>query len=84
MNVWTSRTFSGIVEMDKTYFLYSKKGNIIDRKSRKRGGKAKFRGISNDQICVLVARDRQKMTYSGVIGRVVLELQNLMKRLVAN
>ncbi|MNP17751.1 ISXO2-like transposase domain protein [compost metagenome] len=54
-----------------TYFLFSEKGkrNITERKSRKRGGKAKYRGISNDQICVLVARDRQKMTFSGVLGR---------------
>lgn len=62
--------FQGIVEMDETYFLFSEKGkrNISDRKPRKRGGKAKYRGISNDQICVLVARDRQKMTFSGVLG----------------
>lgn len=53
-----TEAFQGIVEMDETYFLYSEKGkrNISERKSRKRGGKAKFRGISNDQICVLVAR----------------------------
>lgn len=57
--------------MDETYFLYSEKDkrNIIERKPRKRGGKAKYRGISKDQVCVLVARDRQKMTYSGVLGR---------------
>lgn len=66
-----TETFRGIVEMDETYFLFSEKGrrNISERKSRKRGGKAKYRGISNDQICVLVARDRQKMTFSGVLGR---------------
>jgi len=64
-------SFRGIVELDETYFLYSEKGrkHITERKPRKRGGKAKYRGISNDQICVLVARDRQKMTYSGVLGR---------------
>lgn len=39
------------------------------RKPRKRGGKANYCGISHDQVCVLVARDRQKMTYSGVLGR---------------
>lgn len=52
--------------MDETYFLYSEKGkrNITERKARKRGGKAKYRGISKDQVCV-----RQKMTYSGVLGR---------------
>lgn len=59
----------GIVEMDETYFLFSEKGkrNIAERKPRNRGGKAKYRGISNDQVSVLVARDRQKMAYSGVL-----------------
>ncbi|WP_025679230.1 IS1595 family transposase [Paenibacillus polymyxa] len=63
--------FQDIVEMDETYFLFSEKGrrNITERKPRKRGGKANYRGISHDQVCVLVARDRQKMTYSGVLGR---------------
>lgn len=57
--------------MDETYFLYSEKGKrkITGRKPQKRGGKSTYRGISNDQICVLVARDSQKMTYSGVLGR---------------
>lgn len=66
-----TEAFQGIVEMDGTYFLYSEKGkrNINERKPRKRGGKAKYRGISKDQVCVLVFRDRQKMTFSGVLGR---------------
>ncbi len=66
-----TEAFQGIVEMDETYFLFSEKGKrkITERKSRKRGGKAKHRGISNDQVCVLVARDRQKITFSGVLGR---------------
>lgn len=59
-----TKAFKGIVEMDETYLLFSEKGkrNIFERKPCKCGGKAKNRGISNDQICVLVARDRQKMT----------------------
>ncbi|EKP97575.1 transposase [Bacillus cereus] len=63
--------FEGIVEMDETYFLYSEKGkrNLKGRKPRKRGGSSKKRGISKDQVCVLVARDRQKMTYSKIIGQ---------------
>lgn len=64
-------SFLGIVEMDETYFLYSEKGkrNIEGRKPRKRGGSSKLRGISHEQVCVLIARDRQKATYSGVLGR---------------
>lgn len=57
--------------MDGKYFLYFDKGKrkIEGRKSRKRGGSSKFRGISHEQVCVLIARDRQKATYSGVLGR---------------
>ncbi|MEK4671245.1 IS1595 family transposase [Niallia sp. FSL R7-0271] len=63
--------FSGIVEVDETYFLYSEKGkrNISGRKARKRGGSSKYRGISKEQVCVLIARDREKSTYSKVIGQ---------------
>jgi transposase-like protein len=67
--------FEGIVEVDETYFLYSEKGKrgIAGRKPRKRGGKSKHRGISHEQVCVLVARDRVKSTVSKVtcMGRIV-------------
>lgn len=57
--------------MDETYFLYSEKGKkkIEGRKARKRGGAAKQRGISKEQVCVLVARDRKKSTFSGGVGQ---------------
>ncbi|AZV42891.1 transposase [Peribacillus asahii] len=76
--------FEGIVEIDKTYFLYSEKGKrgVTDRKPRKRGGKSKHkhRGISHEQVCVLVARDRTKATVSKVacMGRVVKDKVNRM------
>lgn len=67
--------FEGIVEVDETYFLYSQKGQrgITERKPRKRGGKSKHRGISHEQVCVLVARDRTKATVAKVscMGRIV-------------
>ncbi|MED0964083.1 IS1595 family transposase [Bacillus paramycoides] len=67
--------FEGIVEVDETYFLYSEKGKrgIVGRKARKRGGVSKYRGISREQVCVLVARDRNKQTVSKVtcMGRIV-------------
>lgn len=52
--------FEDIVEVDETYFLYYQKGQrgISERKPRKGGGKSKRRGISHEQVCVLVARDR--------------------------
>lgn len=48
--------------------LYSEKGkrNITGRKARKRGGVSKFRVISRERVCVLVARDRIKQTLSEV------------------
>ena len=60
--------FDGIVEVNETYFLYSEKGkrDISDRKPHKRGGKSKHRGISHEQVCVLVARDRTKAKVSKV------------------
>lgn len=63
-------TFEGIVEVDETYFLESHKGRktIPTRKSRKRGGSASKRGISKEQVCVLVARDRNKTTLSKRVG----------------
>ncbi len=62
---------TGIIEMDETYILESQKGNknITHRKPRKRGGKSQYRGISNEQICILVARDRNKNTISKVSSR---------------
>jgi transposase-like protein len=59
--------FEGLVEVDETYFLESHKGRrvIANRKPRRRGGSATKRGISNEQICVLVARDRNKTTLTS-------------------
>ncbi len=50
----------GVVEADETYFLESFKGqrNGLPRKAKKRGSPAKKRGLSKEQIPVLVARDR--------------------------
>jgi len=62
------RTLSGIVEGDETFILESFKGKRSDlpRKPRKRGGKAAKRGLSAEQIPVIVARDRQGATTLAV------------------
>lgn len=60
-------SLSGIVEADDTFFLSSRKGDKnIGRKPRKRGGRSKKRGISRDQVCVVVARDRDSHTLSDI------------------
>jgi transposase-like protein len=59
----------GIAEADELYLLESEKGaRKIDRPPRKRGGAATKRGISDEQVCVLVARDRTGKTFDFVTG----------------
>ena len=65
-------SLSGIIEADDTFFLASQKGSKnISRRPRKRDGKSKKRGISSDQVCVVVARDRDNHTlsYIATFGR---------------
>ena len=64
-------SLSGIVEADETFILESFKGKRqgLPRASRKRGGKASKRGLSAEQIPVMVARDREGATIDGVLPR---------------
>jgi transposase-like protein len=51
--------FQGITESDETFFLISEKGTKqTSRRPRKRGGRAKKRGISSEQVAVIVTTDR--------------------------
>ncbi len=51
--------FKGITESDDTFFLQSSKGcKLEDRLPRKRGGSASKRGISSEQVAVIVTADR--------------------------
>lgn len=51
-------------EANETYLLESDKGQRnLGREPRKRGGSATKPGISDEQICVLVARDRAGQTW---------------------
>jgi len=60
----------GIVEADETYFLDSHKGERhLPRPPRKRGGVAKKRGLSSEQIPVLVVRDRSTATTDAVLPK---------------
>lgn len=63
------KALTGIAEADETMFLLSFKGKRsgLDRKARKRGGKASKRGLSNEQVPVLVARDRAGVTMDCVL-----------------
>ena len=65
------KSLSGIVEADETFILESFKGQQkgLPRPSRKRGGKAVKRGLSEEQIPVIVARDRTGATLDAVLPR---------------
>ena len=65
------KALTGIVEGDETFILESFKGRRSDlpRKSRKRGGKLAKRGLSAEQIPVIVARDRQGATTDAVLAK---------------
>jgi transposase-like protein len=61
----------GIVEADETFILDSRKGERhLERPARKRGGKAAKRGLSREQVPVLVAADRSGTTLSAVLPEV--------------
>jgi len=71
---------SGIAEADEMYVLESQKGSrTLDRPPRKRGGKATKRGISMQQMCILVARDRSGQTLDWVPGKGPVTRQQLHK-----
>lgn len=62
------KKLEGVVEADETYVLESEKGSRrLKRKPRKRGGKATKRGLSKEQIPVMVARDRSGATLTQVL-----------------
>ena len=65
------KTLSGIVESDGTFILESFKGKRsgMPRKPRKRGGSSAKRGLSAEQIPVIVTRDRQGATTDAVLPR---------------
>jgi transposase-like protein len=65
------KSLLGIIESDETFILESYKGKRSDmpRAPRKRGGKAAKRGLSAEQIPVLVARDRSGATIDAVLPK---------------
>ncbi len=66
-----ARKESGIVKTDETWFLRSYKGQRGDlpRWARKRGGRAAKRGLSREQVPVLVVRDRSGATSDAILPK---------------
>jgi hypothetical protein len=61
----------GIAEADETFFLKSLKGKKqgMTRAPRKRGGKASKRGLSDEQVPVLICRDRNGSTADFILKK---------------
>ena len=60
----------GIAEADESYFLESSKGQrALLREARRRGGKASQRGVSKEQVSVLMVRDRAGATANILVAR---------------
>ena len=73
----------GIAEADETFLLESRKGaKKLDRPPRKRGGTAKQRGISNELVNIVVARDRSGKTIDFIAGRGALKAAALHRLLL--
>ena len=59
---------AGIVEADQSFVLENRKAERkLDRKPRRRGGKARKRGLSREQVPILVAADRAAATLSHTL-----------------
>jgi len=69
----------GITEADEMYLLESEKGaRHLQRPARRRGDHALQRGISSEQVCILVARDRTGQTIACVTGKGQLNKKHLL------
>ena len=70
LNSMFKNKLTGIIKIDETYFLQSNKGDKnLTRSPRKRGGKSKYRGLSNEQNAILIARTRDKQTMFTMVGK---------------
>lgn len=74
-----------IVEADETYFLESFKGRRnLPRPARHRGGSAAKRGLSAEQIPVLVVEDREGHHFDAVVPKVDLPtISSLLAQVLA-
>jgi transposase-like protein len=80
-----AKTLTGIAEVDETFFLKSFKGiRKLDRAPRKRGGAAAKRGTSDEQVPVLVLRDRSGATTDAVLENLrAPEIHRVLKPVIA-
>jgi len=65
-----SAPLEALIETDETYVLESQKGTrVMHRNPRKHGEGASKRGLSNEQLCVCVAADRENHVVARCVNR---------------
>ena len=75
-------SLGGMIEADETYVLESQKGvKVTHRKARIHGAKASKRGLSDEQICICVATDRDGHMYSKSVNRAKASCDDIMNAL---
>ena len=66
----TTAQLEALIEADETYVLESQKGTrVTHRKPRKHGEGASKRGLSDEQLCVCVATDRDNHVIARCVNR---------------
>ena len=80
-----SEPLGALIEADETYVLESQKGTrVTNRKPRKHGEGAQKRGLSNEQLCVCVATDRENHVIARCVNRAKPSSENLVDALAAH
>ena len=71
-----------VIEADETYVLESQKGTpVTHRAPRKHGEGASRRGLSNEQLCVCVATDREHHVAARCVSRAKPSSEDLVEAL---
>lgn len=80
----TGELLEGIIEADEAYVLESQKGiPVTTRKPRKHGESATKRGLSDEQMCICVATDREGRIIARCVNRAKPTAQNIAEALGA-
>jgi len=71
-----------LIEADETYVIESQKGTkVTHRKPRRHGESSGKRGLSNDQLCVCVATDRDHHVIARCVNRAKPGSEDIMNAL---
>lgn len=78
----TMPPLEAVIETDETYVLESQKGTpVTHRAPRKHGEGASRRGLSNEQLCVCVATDREHHVAARCVNRAKPSSEDLVEAL---